>query len=303
MKRSLESPHRLGPSTQTARTTKCRHHVATRADKAEARTATKADWTLAPQVEKLTSEGRSGRRNAHLGLRDSAVTRSDGTKGMERFAPLPRVVGGFPCLVADVPLQFSSNSPARPGRNAMRHYRCLSAEELSTLPVRDIAAPDAWLFFWATGPCLPLAFSIIADWGFKYSGSAFVWIKLHRAYDKNQLRLLPIAETDLHTGLGHTTRKNAEFCLLARRGRPQRLAADVREVVLEPVREHSRKPTEVYRRIERFCPGPRIDLFARERRPGWTSWGDEIGRFDATPGAEALKPALANTLVVLEGAG
>ena len=64
MKRSLESPHRLGPSTQTARTTKCRHHVATRADKAEARTATKADWTLAPQVEKLTSEGRSGRRCA-----------------------------------------------------------------------------------------------------------------------------------------------------------------------------------------------------------------------------------------------
>jgi hypothetical protein len=63
MKRSLESPHRLGPSTQTARTTKRRHHVTTRADKAEARTAARADWTLAPQVEKLTSEGRSGGRN------------------------------------------------------------------------------------------------------------------------------------------------------------------------------------------------------------------------------------------------
>ena len=125
---------------------------------------------------------------------------------------------------------------------------------------------------------------------------------MRRAYDKNQLRLLPIAETDLHTGLGHTTRKNAEFCLLARRGRPQRLTADVREVVLEPVREHSRKPTEVYRRIERFCPGPRIDLFARERRPGWTSWGDEIGRFGATPRTgddEAPNPALANGFVSL----
>jgi N6-adenosine-specific RNA methylase IME4 len=225
--------------------------------------------------------------------------------GAPLLAPLPRVLGGFSCLVADVPLQFSSNSPSRPGRNAMRHYRCLSAEELSTLPVGDIAAPDAWLFFWATGPCLPQAFSIIAAWGFKYSGSGFVWIKLRRAYDTNQLRLVSIAEADLHTGLGHTTRKNAEFCLLARRGRPQRLAADVREVVLEPVREHSRKPTEVYRRIERFCAGPRIELFARERRPGWVSWGDEIDRFDAVPGPrdeEPLKLALANAFAPLEAA-
>jgi N6-adenosine-specific RNA methylase IME4 len=233
------------------------------------------------------------------------MTHSNGIEDTQRFGPLPRVVGGFPCLVADVPMQFRSNSLVRPGRNVMRHYRCVPAEELAMLPVGDIAAPDAWLFFWATGPCLPQAFSIIADWGFKYSGSAFVWIKLRRAYDKNQLRLLPTSEADLHTGLGHTTRKNAEFCLLARRGRPHRLAADVREVVLAPVREHSRKPAEVYRRIERFCAGPRIELFARERRPGWISWGDEIDRFDATPAAsdEALKPTLANTLVMLEGAG
>jgi N6-adenosine-specific RNA methylase IME4 len=241
----------------------------------------------------------------HPDLRASAVTRPDGIEDTQRFAPLPRVVGGFSCLVADVPLQFSSNSPARPGRNAMRHYRCLSAEELATLPVGDIAAPDAWLFFWATGPCLPQAFSIIAAWGFKYSGSGFVWIKLRRAYETNQLRLLPIAEADLHTGLGHTTRKNAEFCLLARRGRPERLAADVREVVLEPVREHSRKPAEVYRRIERFCAGPRIELFARERRPSWISWGDEIDRFDAAPRApddQAAMQTPASAFVSLEAA-
>jgi N6-adenosine-specific RNA methylase IME4 len=216
------------------------------------------------------------------------MTHSNGIEDTQRFGPLPRVVGGFPCLVADVPMQFRSNSLARPGRNVMRHYRCVPAEELAMLPVGDIAAPDAWLFFWATGPCLPQALSIIAAWGFTYSGSGFVWIKLRRAYDTNQLRLVPIAEADLHIGLGHTTRKNAEYCLLARRGRPHRLAADVREIVLAPVREHSRKPGEVYRRIERFCAGPRIELFARERRPGWISWGDEIDRFDATPAASAF---------------
>jgi N6-adenosine-specific RNA methylase IME4 len=81
------------------------------------------------------------------------------------------------------------------------------------------------------------------------------------------------------------------------------LVADVREVVLAPVREHSRKPAEVYRRIERFCAGPRIELFARERRPGWISWGDEIGRFDATSLArddEVLTPTSA--FVSLEAA-
>ena len=90
----------------------------------------------------------------------------------------------------------------------MRHYRCLSAEELATLPVGDIACPDAWLFFWATGPCLPQALSIIAAWGFKYSGSGFVWVKLRRSYDLNQLRLLPIGEADVPpvdivSGAGH----------------------------------------------------------------------------------------------------
>jgi N6-adenosine-specific RNA methylase IME4 len=186
----------------------------------------------------------------------------------------------------------------------MRHYRCVPAEELAMLPVGDIAARDAWLFFWATGPCLPQALSIIAAWDFTYSGSAFVWIKLRRAYDTNQLRLVPIAEADLHIGLGHTTRKNAEYCLLARRGRPHRLAADVREIVLAPVREHSGKPEEVFRRIERLCAGPRIELFARERRSGWISWGDEIGRFDATSVArgEVLTSTPASAFASLEAA-
>jgi N6-adenosine-specific RNA methylase IME4 len=83
------------------------------------------------------------------------------------------------------------------------------------------------------------------------------------------------------------------------------LAADVREVVLEPVREHSHKPTEVYRRIERFCAGPRIELFARERRPGWVGWGDEIDRFDPTSVArddEILTPMPASAFVSMEAA-
>jgi hypothetical protein len=61
MKRSLESPHRLGPSTQTSRTAKRRHPVAARTDKAGARTAAKADWTLAPPGREANFRGPLGR--------------------------------------------------------------------------------------------------------------------------------------------------------------------------------------------------------------------------------------------------
>jgi N6-adenosine-specific RNA methylase IME4 len=63
-------------------------------------------------------------------------------------------------------------------------------------------------------------------------------VKLKRSRD-GQLRFLPLAESDLHIGMGHTTRKGTEPCLLARRGHPRRLAKDVREVILAPVREAS----------------------------------------------------------------
>jgi MT-A70 len=40
--------------------------------------------------------------------------------------------------------------------------------------------------------------------------------------------------------------------------------------------EHSRKPDEVYERIERLVEGPYLELYARRERPGWVSWGDEL---------------------------
>lgn len=148
------------------------------------------------------------------------------------------------------------------------------------MPVKDLAHADAHLFLWTTGPCLPQAFDVMESWGFRYSGIAFTWVKLKRSHDPSQLRILPTMAHDLHTGLGFTTRKNAEFCLLGRRGNARRLAKDVREIILSPVREHSRKPDEVYERVQRYCEGPYLELFSRQSRPGWTTWGNEATKFD-----------------------
>jgi hypothetical protein len=101
-----------------------------------------------------------------------------------------------------------------------------------------------------------------------------------------------IQRSDLFMGGGLTTRKNCEFVILGKRGRPERLATDVREVILSRVREPSRKPDEAYSRIERYCTGPRLELFARESRANWTSWGDEAAKFD--PSKAAAIPCFAN---------
>ena len=43
------------------------------------------------------------------------------------------------------------------------------------------------------------------------------------------------------------------------------------------VEEHSRKPEVVYQIIERLYPGGQyLELFARHRRPGWDSFGNQV---------------------------
>lgn len=80
-------------------------------------------------------------------------------------------------------------------------------------------------------------------------------------------------ERNLFMGLGYWTRANAELCLLATKGKPKRVDAGVRQVILTPIQQHNRKPDEAYDRIERLLDGPYVELFARRHRPRWDAWG------------------------------
>jgi N6-adenosine-specific RNA methylase IME4 len=90
--------------------------------------------------------------------------------------------------------------------------------------------------------------------------------------------LRPIAEP-AKIGMGYSTRKQAELCLLFTRGKPKRLSKGVRHVIEAPRREHSRKPDETFTRIEALYAGPYLEMFAREGRPGWTAWGNQTDKF------------------------
>lgn len=160
-------------------------------------------------------------------------------------------------------------------RRAEKHYDTMSLQAIAALPVAELAARDCAVGLWATGPHLPSAIGLLETWKLRYSGMLFVWIKTRRRHDRPFMN----PAFDLHMGLGHTTRKNAEFCLLGVRGKPRRLAADVPEVIVAPVREHSRKPDEAYDRMRRLYGGDAVELFAREPRDGWACWSNEIDRF------------------------
>lgn len=128
------------------------------------------------------------------------------------------------------------------------------------------------LFLWTTWPLIFDAKSLIEAWGFTYKTCGFAWVKT-------------IKSNTPAFGLGHWTRGNTEPCLLAVRGKPKRVDAGVPQVIAEFAEEslfaqrgpHSAKPQDARDRIVRLMGDvPRIELFARERRPGWDAWGDEL---------------------------
>lgn len=193
--------------------------------------------------------------------------------------------GSYRAIVADPPWSFKCHTELQSAnwnsrRDVEKHYAVMMLDDVAALPVGRLAHKDGChLFLWASGPCLRQAFEVMDAWGFRYSSIAFTWIKLKRSFRPEQLRFVETAEADLHIGLGLTTRKNAELVLLGRRGNCKRVAKNVREVILSPVREHSRKPDEMFRRVQRYCAGPYAELFARAPRAGWDVHGDEIGKF------------------------
>lgn len=182
----------------------------------------------------------------------------------------------YGAILADPPWAYRVwNDASEAGRRsgtAASHYATQSPDEIAALPVSEWAKDDCALFCWATWPSMPDALKVIQSWGFTYKTCAFCWVK------GNSLPLFPEDFKD-RMGLGHWTRANSEVCLMATRGRPKRLHADVRQVIQAPVRQHSRKPDEQYERIERLVDGPYLEMFARQRRPGWDAWGNETEKF------------------------
>jgi len=153
-------------------------------------------------------------------------------------------------------------------RTANDHYQTMKAHEIAGLPIPDLAAKSCALFMWTVDSHLDESLELMRFWGFKYKTIAFIWEKIG-------------ANGMPRIGMGYWTRKQAEVCLMATRGTPKRLSKGVRQIIQAPRREHSRKPDEIYERIEALVEGPYLEMFARQEWAGWDSWGNETEKFKA----------------------
>lgn len=192
-------------------------------------------------------------------LFDGPALRSDWPWGELR----PGVYG---LIMADPPWRFDLYSERGESKSPQAHYRTMSLDEIAQLPVGELAARDCLLWLWATAPMIDQQIAVAARWGFTFKTSG-VWVKT-------------TAHGRLGFGTGYVLRNAHEPFIIATRGRP-RTSRAVRSVIMAPVREHSRKPDESFVAAEALVPDvPRLELFSRQSRSGWDTWGDESGKFD-----------------------
>ncbi len=172
----------------------------------------------------------------------------------------------YSIIYADPPWSFKTYSDKGKGRSAERHYPTMQKADIQRLPIERLAAKNSVLFLWVTAPCLIEGIELITAWGFTYKTVAFTWVKQNKKTD------------GIFTGMGYYTRSNAEYCLLATKGKVlERKSHSVSSVVLSHIERHSKKPDEVRNRIVNlFGSLPRIELFAREQANGWDCWGNEV---------------------------
>ena len=229
-------------------------------------------------------------------------------------------------IFADVPIKYNDRKETRkdnPGKKSKfgigsdGHYvESMDSSQLCDMgiAIRNISAPDAYLFYWTTTPTAfgkingfdrngfvkpnePSAMEVMAAWGFRYVSLAFSWEKLYPR------------SGETFEGGGTYVPSNVEWCLLGVRGRPWHSARGEKpqQVIRVPHPRspenkiiHSRKPEEAQQRVEdwlwpqiaqtaiRHKQGveeivPVIDyepysleLFATREREGWKCLGHSL---------------------------
>lgn len=170
-------------------------------------------------------------------------------------------------IMADPPWRFELRSEKGEEKSPQAHYATMDIDAICRLPVADLAARDCLLWLWATAPMLPMQLDVLARWGFRFVTSG-VWVKT-------------TVNEKIDFGTGYVLRNAHEPFLIGARGEPK-TAKNVRSVVMGQRREHSRKPDTAFLAAAALMPhARRCELFSRQSRPGWETWGNEAGKFDA----------------------
>jgi len=174
-------------------------------------------------------------------------------------------------LEADPPWSFSDALPGRSRgmkRGAASNYPCMPTAAICRLVLPPLAA-DCVLLLWRVAAMQQDALDVVRAWGFTLK-SEIVWAKTTAATQDT-------GAVHLAFGMGHQVRACHETCLIATRGKVKPANRSTRSVFFAPRGAHSAKPSAFYDLVERMYEGPRVRLFARDERPGWDSFGSDLG--------------------------
>jgi N6-adenosine-specific RNA methylase IME4 len=185
---------------------------------------------------------------------------------------LPQInMGQYGLIVVDPPWTYNLRETDVSHRGRCS-YPSMSDEEILAMPIGAIAANHAYLLLWVTNNHLKLGFDCLENWGFVYK-SVFTWVKTTKASTEDEL----IA----NMGIGHYGRNCTEHFLVGTKGKSGSFTklglTGIKNVIFAPRSRHSEKPQrfwdDVAYPLAQKLEGSAIELFARQRREGWDSWG------------------------------
>jgi N6-adenosine-specific RNA methylase IME4 len=183
-------------------------------------------------------------------------------EGLLRFAGKKK----FGTILADPPWRFINRTgKMAPEHRRLSRYQTMTTQEICALPVAQIAADPSHLYLWVPNALLVDGLRVMESWGFEYK-SNIVWHKIRKDGGSDG------------RGVGFYFRNVTEIILFGVRGKNARTLAPGRRqvnLIASRKREHSRKPDEQYEVIEECSWGPRIELFSRGTRKGWSCWGNQ----------------------------
>lgn len=174
-------------------------------------------------------------------------------KDGDRFKRNPKMPNDvYNVIYADPPWQYNNSGFTMSAENK---YPTMSIEQLKDLSFKT--SENAVLFLWVTNPLLFESVELVESWGFEYKTN-IVWIK------KN------------HTA-GFYVYGQHELLLICVKGSGMLPLEKYKSIIQCDNKIHSKKPEIVYDMIEKMYPNQKyLELFARNTRDGWESYGNEI---------------------------
>jgi len=164
----------------------------------------------------------------------------------------------YQIIYADPPWSYrNKNTGGSMKSGALAKYKTMSLLEICNLPIDEISNKNSALFLWVTCPLMQEGLQVMNAWGYHYKTKIY-WRKI------------------MSLGMGFWFRGQVEELWLGIKGKVPAFRLQIANFIQTKALKHSQKPIEARQIIEQTKLVPRIELFAREKIPGWDVWGNEI---------------------------